>query len=147
MVLLWGENPDDSWYLIGSPYRSEVYDAQGRKRSESVTVMNQVDLGINRQFVHASDQVLTVYDTTGAKRSTASRSTYDASNGNVIESIAFGEVNASADGSFVDLLPDNRRSVVEYAENTAEYVLAFPKRTQLFDETNTLMGQMEMILR
>lgn len=140
-----GENLNDSWYLIGKPYRSEVYDVQGRKRSENITKVAQVDLGNERRFVYSTDQVSTIFDTSGAKKSTAGRSVYDLSNGSMLESVSFGEVNANADGSFTDLIADNRKIVMEYAENVSQYLFVFPKRTQSFNENDVLTGQMEMI--
>lgn len=120
----------DSYYKIGRPYRTEVYDNSSLK-SVNVTHWQDYDLGNNRKFVYDAQTVNTTLDTTPV--SIAKTKTYDFTNGNLLTENDLGQVQANYNtGEITDTLSvDNKQSDYEYAVNTIKNILAAPKNKEI----------------
>lgn len=136
-----GEHASDNWYLMGRRYRVETYDASSKLMKREITHWESSSLGTNREFVRAEGMVTTVFNTGGAGRSTAVEYSYDSSNGNLTEQFEYGEVSASDNGTFTDVGNDDRKTVISYASNTTDHLLAYPQNQKFYDENNTLISE------
>ncbi|MGE3340615.1 MAG: SpvB/TcaC N-terminal domain-containing protein [Candidatus Altimarinota bacterium] len=131
----------DHWALIGQMYRTEVYDAQGTLTQRSITRWQKDGLGSKRFFISSGSTLTTLLKTPQQQASQATSSIYDTTNGNLLESIEYGEVTGNDDGTFTDVGNDDRKTVISYADNSADYLYAFPSRQQLFDADDQLVSE------
>ncbi|MDZ4217345.1 MAG: RHS repeat-associated core domain-containing protein, partial [Candidatus Gracilibacteria bacterium] len=140
-----GENPADDWSLIGMLYRTEQYNSSGTLVQRNISTWKTNSLGPKRSFVYSSDSTSTIFNSSGQGKSTATSSTYDQTNGNILEQIEWGEVTANNNGTFSDIGADDRKSVSQYAQNTTKHLLAFPSSQKLFNHNGTLITESETL--
>ncbi|MCI0619492.1 FG-GAP-like repeat-containing protein [Candidatus Wolfebacteria bacterium] len=106
----------------GRPYRIEVYDGAGDLYQVNISKWEHHPLGGEAHFVKGTETLELTYDGNATHRDRAVSYTYDDTNGNLIETIEWGEVAGSPDGTFTDVGLDKRTTTIDYAENTAEHI-------------------------
>ena len=135
-----GESPD-SWYLIGKSYRQEQFDDQENLIERTITRWQSTPLGSERSFIAPIDHIVTRIGILGPDQSHATTTSYDLSNGNVLETLEHGAVNANNDGTFTDIDSDSRRRTFTYAANPYRYLPSLSATEKLYNHGNTLMSQ------
>ena len=130
---------EDSRPLIGKIYRTVRRDANTGQTRTTYQEWKTTSLGPDRHFVYPELSVEVSEDGTSS-RSTATSRIYDATYGNLTESIEYGEVELIADG-FEDVASDSRYQIVEYAHNTARHIHNRPRSESLFDHDNNLVSR------
>jgi RHS repeat-associated protein len=107
----------------------------------STTTWKSTPLETKRSFIAASASLSTIFNTNNQAKSTASTSTYDTSNGNLLQSVEHGEVLGMNDGTFTEVGNDHRKTIVSYAINTPAHLSSFPSRQQFFNAENVLLSE------
>ncbi len=121
----------DSYGKIGSVYKTEVFDREGKLFARNQNIYSESPLaGVNSAgftssapvFVYLSKKIEESFDGTTSHKDHATEYSYDTSNGNLISSVDYGEVtsastNTLASYSFVDIGNDKTITNVEYASN------------------------------
>ncbi len=105
----------------GKPYRIEIYKDNGgalSKYTQTLYKWEKADLGNQRYFPKMTQQIDFVFNV-GSSKASATSITYDDNNGNIIEEINLGEVNANANGTFTDVGSDTVETQRTYASPLA----------------------------
>ncbi len=109
---------DDHIAKAGRPYRVEVLDGSDNKYDVKVNKWDKTSLGNGAYYVFLSRTTDLAYDGDSDHKDKVVEFTYD-SFGNVTQSIDWGEVTASADGSFGDTGSDKFTTKTLFASTTA----------------------------
>ncbi len=126
---------------IGKVYRTEVMDSSGNLYSKSIAKWENVDLGQGRNFVKQTQSVGFTYDGNVSHRDKAATSTYDDTNGNVLQQTQWGEVAANDDGTFADVGSDQLTSTTSYAAGGTRGVIGLPASTVTLDQSGTKVAE------
>ncbi len=103
----------------GKPYRVESYDSNNNLYSKTINKWDRADMGNGVSFVKLSDSVEFAYDGDSDHKEKASSLSYDNSTGNLTQSVEYGEVSGSNDGTFSDTGSDKFTTTLTYATSTA----------------------------
>ncbi len=128
----------------GKPYRVEIYNnsnGQLTKYSQSIMKWEYADLGNDRYFPKMTRELTFTFAPGGASGDTANVYMYDDTNGNLIESVSYGEVDANEDGTYSDIGNDTVRSTTTYTNNVADHVIGLPVTEIVYDYTNVKLSE------
>lgn len=128
---------NDSYYKIGKPYRTEVYDDTDTLIQQELHKWDEYDLGNDAKYVF--DVQKSVTDFTDTQKSVASQYLYDMGSGNLLTENNLGEVTINTDtGEIANILTGDEKDVdYQYATNTAKHILSAPKKKTISDSTNS----------
>jgi RHS repeat-associated protein len=134
--------PEDSFALIGLPYREELYESYDQLASRSVSTYTTVNRGNDVYSVYPKDVINTEFGSGTSKRSKAQTSTFNTTTGLLTQSITWGEVteSASANGTFTDSATDSLTKNLSYATSTDGKILAVAQE-ELIGATGTLAAK------
>lgn len=125
---------DDSRAKIGRVYRSEVYDDDDNLYTLQIQGWDSFTRATSTDFVYVATSTTLIYDGDGDHKDTAESFTYDTDYGSLTQSIAWGEVNGSTDGSFTDTGSDKRTTAITYvASSTSNLIL--PSQETVTDQS------------
>ncbi|MEO8637499.1 MAG: glycine-rich domain-containing protein [Candidatus Taylorbacteria bacterium] len=113
---------DDHISKAGKIYRIEEYDNARHLFRLTVNKWDRNNFGENHDFVKLSRQTVLTYDGNSSHKDTAVEYTYDNANGNLLTKTEWGQVTASADGTFTDTGSDKRVTTYTYSINGATKV-------------------------
>lgn len=128
----------DSWSLIGQLYRVETLNSSSQIMQRVTNKWETSSLSTDRHFPRQTATVITLFNSSGSGRSTATETTYDTANGNVTQVLELGEVSANNNGTYTDSGNDDRKTVITYASNTTDHLLSYPSNQKHYDENNSL---------
>jgi len=128
---------NDSYYKKSRVYRTELWqenNGEYEKVHQEISKLQEYDLGNESKFVFEEEQVITDFSTSGAK-SRAQINTYDLTNGNLLAEESYGEVNALNDGSFTDIVGDEKGKFYYYATplDPDSNMISFIKKIRVID--------------
>ncbi|MEX0931889.1 MAG: FG-GAP-like repeat-containing protein [Candidatus Paceibacterota bacterium] len=104
---------------IGKVFRAETYDISDNLFSTKINKWESKDLSQGRYFIHQTRSTELLYNGQNKHVGSAKEYTFSSSNGNLIQSIDYGIVNASGDGSFIDVGSDRASTTVSYSASTS----------------------------
>lgn len=130
-----GEYIDDP-AKIGKAYRIELYDGAGNLYAVTVNKLDKYNLGADRDFVKLVARIAFTYDGNGTHKDVAQEFVYDNIHGNLTQRVDWGEVTASADGSFTDTGSDKSTENILYVANTSNYVVGLPYQDTVLDQSS-----------
>jgi RHS repeat-associated protein len=126
---------------IGKAYRVEEYDAADFLYRLTVNKWDNFNLGVDRDFVKLARATVLQYDGNSTHRDTAEEYSYDNANGNILQKVAWGEVTAANDGSFVDIGTDKSTESISYAAPATGSVVGLPSDDILTDQLGATVRQ------
>ncbi|MDA0208290.1 MAG: SpvB/TcaC N-terminal domain-containing protein [bacterium] len=132
----------DTGNKVGRMYREEVYDNADNLFRTSIYDWEETllpDGEENRYFVWNAGEVQMQYDGNLTHVDTASTNLYDLTNGNLLEVTNWGKVDASDDGTFIDILSDASKMIYEYVESDG--FTALPWHEEFRDESAELLRE------
>ncbi|MBT4384538.1 hypothetical protein HOD30_02205, partial [Candidatus Peregrinibacteria bacterium] len=97
---------EDHISKVGKVYRTEVYDSSDNLYQVNLNKWDMHALDAERDFVFKEEKVAMSYDGDADHKDTAESYSYNLTNGNLLELTKYGEVTASDDGSFLNVLND-----------------------------------------
>ncbi len=133
----------------GRIYRDEQWDDSSNLRKLTINKWDKSDLSDNdpvetRHFPFLTRTTTVDYGENSQSKAQATTYTYD-SYGNVTEQIDYGEVTLSGTaGDFTDTGSDKITTDTEYAYNTTNRLLRFPKLIEREDQSATLMSRQKL---
>lgn len=114
-----GGQYQDNYFKISKPYRIEQYDNTGKIYQATINKWDSYNLAGNAGFVkliQTTEQNFNPLIGSGQTHKDKAESyDYNNGNGNQIQKIEWGEVNANEDGSFTDVGNDKRVTNISYA--------------------------------
>jgi len=128
-----GEYQDNFW-KIGKPYRTEAYDNAGHLYKKTINKWDSYALGGSAAFAKLVQVVESDYDGLSTHRDTAEAYTYDNTTGNQTETIQWGEVTGSDDGTFIDNGSDKYTTDSTYA-TSGDGVIGKPSDVTMTDQS------------
>lgn len=120
-----GAYSDDEW-KIGKPYSIEKFDGSSNPYSKTLNKWVDTDLSNGRRFVNLAQSVQFDYDGNSSHRDTAIKNTFESTYGNLQQTINYGEVTGSDDGTFSDTGSDIASTTIGYAASTTLYIVGLP---------------------
>lgn len=127
----------DDFSKIGKPYRIEKYGSTGALYKKTINKWESVPLDYGRNFVKQTLSVDFTYDGDASHRDTGTTYAYDDENGNLLESVEYGEGTGSDNGNFSDTGSDKRTTTITYAASTTLHLLGLPSRELVVNSAST----------
>lgn len=123
---------------IGKIYREDVTNTTGNLFKRTWYKWDTANHGSEAWFTHVSDTVEQMYDGNSTHKDRATTNVYDTTNGNLLTSTQWGEVQGGDTSSFTDIGTDKRVTNILYAANTTLTQFA-PKEITKVDNGGVLI--------
>jgi YD repeat-containing protein len=130
-----GENSDHE-SKIGKAYRTEIYDDANNLYQTTITKWENYDLGNDNDYVKQTQTLTLQYDGDSDHKDTAQTFTYDNTTGNLTQSVEYGEVTGSDNGTFTDTGSDKYTTDITYAASTTLHIWK-PQTETTKDQSST----------
>ena len=128
---------EDTRSLIGKEYRTVRHDIDTGFTQTTFQEWKTVPISPVRHFIYP-ELIVKVYDDGLTSRAVATSHIYDATNGNLLETIDYGQVELTETG-FNDVMADSRHQLTEYAHNTSRHYYNRPSSEVVYNHENNLV--------
>lgn len=118
-----GEN-NDHFSLIGKVFREELNSNLGNLETINLYKWENLEQSANRNFIKLTQTIIQDYDGNLSHKDKATSNFFDDTNGNLLTTTQYGEVQADSFGNFLDIGNDLKQSNFTYASGNGNYKLA-----------------------
>ncbi len=137
-----GDSLSSYFSLKGKPLRTEIFDLDGSKLSETIQKWEAYDFGGLRFFPKLVQNVTLDYEGGLNPRGSASTFIYDNATGNLIETRNYGEVvYDTATSNFTDIGNDAIFAKNKYADNASVWIFGLPTEETFTDASGNKKAQ------
>lgn len=120
----------------GKAYRTEVVSSSGNVYHKTINKWEHYNLGTGRDFVKLTQKIDMTYDGDSDHKDKAAAFTHSNTNGNLTQSVNWGEVTGSDNGTFTDMGTDRFTTDITYASNTTYNILGLPSQETTINQSS-----------
>lgn len=134
---------EDVFSKVGLPYRIEEYDASGNLYRVTIQKWDEAELETGRAFAKLIRKTVLNYDGDLDHKDTATEYVYDDTTGNQTGEVHYGEVTATDDGSYTDVINTDEKftTIYVYATDASGIVLNKLSAVRLEDAAGTVIAE------
>jgi RHS repeat-associated protein len=126
---------NDNGAKIGRVYRTEVRDPSNNLLQKSINQWDSATRVGDANFVKLIRTTQSAYAPNGSHKDKSTTSAYDNTNGNLLQSVNWGEVTGADDGSFSDVGSDQLTTSYLYASSSGSTVTGLVSQASTTDQS------------